>query len=403
MFEQIRANKRRSAVLIVVMAVLLFSIGYFVGAAYLGDGLSGLVIAFIIWLILTLISYNSGDSIFLSVSGARKIKPDDHPVLWNVVEEMKIASGLPKMPDVYIIDDPSPNAFATGRNPEKSAVAVTAGLLETLNRSELQGVMAHELGHVKNRDILYMMMIGVMVGAIALIADVAMRMLFFGGMGRRRTSSKDSGGGQAIVMVIALVLIILAPIIAQIVYFAVSRKREYLADASAAQFTRYPEALASALEKISGKPQKMKNVSKVVAPSYIIDPTLSAASHKRTKANLFSTHPPTAERIRILRTMAGGAGFADYDNAFKQVTGKPVGVIPFQEIKTSQKVPIEKPAAAGDQRIDRVRQTNDALWKMNKFGFINCTCGTTLKVPPELAGKQIMCPHCGSEYSAPAA
>ena len=399
MFEQIRANKRKSAFMVVAMAALLLVVGWFMGEGFMGSGTFGLVAAFIIWIILTMVSYNNGDSIFLSISGARKIKYDDHPVLFNIVEEMRLASGLPKMPDIYIIDDATPNAFATGRNPEKASVAVTAGLLETLNRAELQGVIAHELGHIKNRDILYMMMMGVMLGAIVLLADVGGRMIFYGGMGRRRTS-RDSGGGNAIIMIVAIVLMILAPIIAQIIYFSVSRKREYLADASAAQFTRYPEALASALEKISSRPQKLKNVSKVVAPSYIVNPMM-AAKGKKAKANLFSTHPPAAERIRILRNMGGSAGLQSYDEAYKGVTGKPVGVVPFGTLKKSEQIEIKAPEGAGDTKIDRMRNTTDMLWKMNDFSFINCDCGTKLKIPPELAGKRIMCPHCNKTHDAP--
>lgn len=414
MWQQIRANQRKSAFLVVLMAGLLFAIGWFGGEAFYGPGggTGGLTIALIVWLILTAISYFSGDKIFLAISGAKKIGPDDHPVLYNIVEEMRIASGMSKMPEVYIMDDPTPNAFATGRSEERSAVAVTAGLLEMLDRDELQGVIAHELGHIRNRDILYMMMIGVMMGAIVLIADIGIRMLFFGGRGRRRTSSDSGGGAQAIMMVIAIILMILAPIIAQMIYFAISRKREYLADASAAQYTRYPEALARALEKISGfagrnpraAKQTASKVNRMIAPSYIVPPTMAAASKKK-KANLFSTHPPTEERIRILRGMSGSAGLASYNSAFQNVTGQPVGVIPFADVKSSEDVPIKQAAGADqyDNKVNRVRQTTDALWKLNNYAFIACGCGTKLKVPPELRGKRIMCPHCGTEHDAPTA
>ena len=302
MWEQIRSNQRKSTILVVVMAFLLLAIGWFGGEGFYGPGggTGGLIVASIVWIFLTLISYFSGDSISLSISGARKIKREDHEVLWNVVEEMKIASGMARMPAVYIVDDPTPNAFATGRSPDKASVAVTTGLLERLTRSELQGVIAHEIGHIRNRDVLYMMMIGVMIGAIALLADLGVRMLFFGGRGRRRTSS-EGGQAQAIIMIVAIVLMIIAPIIAQIVYFAISRKREYLADASASQFTRYPEALASALEKISGsirKPSKdAEKVNRIIAPSYIINPTLAARGNGE-KANLFSSsHERTGQNL----------------------------------------------------------------------------------------------------------
>ena len=403
MWEQIRSNQRKSVILVIVMAFLLIALGWFGGEGFYGPGggTGGLMIAIIVWVFLTLISYFSGDSIFLSISGARKIKREDHEVLWNVVEEMKIASGMPGMPAIYIIDDPTPNAFATGRSPDKASVAVTTGLLERLTRSELQGVIAHEIGHIRNRDVLYMMMIGVMVGAIAMLGDIGVRMLFFGGRGRRRTSS-EGGQAQAVIMIVAVVLMILAPIIAQIVYFAVSRKREYLADASASQFTRYPEALASALEKISDlikKPSKdADKVNRIIAPSYIINPTL-AARGSGEKASLFSTHPPTKERVRILRAMAGGAGFGDYDTAFRQVTGKPVGVIPFRSLETAEKVEIRKPdETPAEKHIDRVRQSTDAMWRLNNYTFISCDCGTKLKIPPQLQGQQITCPHCGRKH-----
>ena len=191
----------------------------------------------------------------------------------------------------------------------------------------------------------------------------------------------------------------------KIVYFAVSRKREYLADASGAIYTRYPEALASALEKISGqtprKPSKKSDknsqaFNRIVAPSYIINPTMAAKGKK--KASLFSTHPPTQERIRILRAM-GGAGLGDYDTAYREVTGKPVGVIPFQSLKEAKPVPIERPGEKGyDSKVQRRRQTMDAMWKLNNFGFINCECGTKLKIPPALLGTRVACPHCGREY-----
>jgi heat shock protein HtpX len=401
MWEAVRTNQRKTVFLVIAMAALLMGVGYAFGMAFLGDPYIGLIAAGAIWLVMTLISYNQGSNIMLAVSGARKIGPDDHPILWNVVEEMKIASGLPKMPDVYIINDPAPNAFATGRSPDKAAVACTAGLLEMLNRSELQAVMAHELGHVKNRDILYMMMMGVMMGAIVMLADVGARMLFWGG-GRSRTSSRESGGGQMIAIVIALVLMIIAPIVAQIIYFAVSRKREYLADASAAAFTRYPAALASALEKISGYGRPMKNVSRALAPSFIINPMMQAKGKKKKKGfSLFSTHPPMEERVKILRAMSRDAGLGSYDSAYQSVTGRAVGVIPFSTLEKAEKIEISQPEQAEHRTpLQRKRQSNDMIWKTQNFGFVACSCGTKLKIPPKLRGKTVSCPHCGSEHNS---
>jgi len=401
MWELVRANQRRAATLVVVMAALLFAVGYAAGEALRpGAGLGGLFVAFVVWVVLSLVSYYSGDSIFLSLAGAHKIAKSDNPTLYNVVEEMCIASGISRVPDIYVIDDAAPNAFATGRDPQHASVAVTAGLLETLNREELQGVIAHELGHVANRDVLYMMMVGVMLGAIVLLADVGTRVMFYGG-GRRRTSSREGGQGQAVILILAVVLMILAPLIAQLVYLAVSRRREYLADACSALYTRYPEGLASALEKISHSTAKLASASRATAPMYIVNPLGATA---KGLADLSSTHPPTSERIRILRSMGGGAGYRQYDEAFRKVTGRPVGVVPATSLQQAAPAAVAAPAAPDARaRFERVRQTTDMLWRLNQYAFIACACGTTLKVPPAYVGKEIACPHCGAKHVVPAA
>jgi heat shock protein HtpX len=395
-WELIRANQRRAATLVVVMAALLFVVGYALGEALApGGGLPGLFLAFVVWLILTLVSYFQGNAIFLSLAGARRIEKKDNPVLFDVVEEMTIASGLPKVPDVYIIDQAAPNAFATGRDSQHAAVAVTAGLLETLNRDELQGVIAHELGHVANRDVLYMMMVGVMMGTIVLLADIGARVFFYGG-GRRRTSSRSGGQAQVVILVVAIVLMIVAPIVAQLIYLALSRRREYLADASSALYTRYPEGLASALEKISHSTAPLPTATRATAPMYIVNPLGVSA---RGLADLTSTHPPTSERIRILRSMGAGAGLKTYDEAFRKVTGRPVGVVPFTALAAAEHAPAAPPAAPdASSRLERVRQTTDMLWKLNQFVFIACACGTTLKVPPAYLGREIACPQCGAVH-----
>ena len=250
------------------------------------------------WLILTLVAWFQGDSIYLAMSGARKVTKDDLPVLYDVVEEMTIASGLPKVPDIYVIDDAAPNAFATGRKPETASVAVTSGLLKALNRDELQGVVAHELGHIRNRDILLMLFAGVMAGAIVMLAEVGLRGMWFSGGRRSRRSNDSGGGGAAIIMLVAVVLMILAPIIAQLIYFAISRKREYLADASAAAYTRYPEGLASALEKIAAAPaEQLRGANRANAPMYIVNP-LQAADERRPRGRLGHRHAPADRRAR---------------------------------------------------------------------------------------------------------
>jgi len=331
----------------------------------------------------------------LSVARARKITREDHPRLYNVVEEMKIASGLPKMPDIYIIDDPALNAFATGRNPEHAAIAITSGLLQKLNRDELQGVIAHEMSHVKNRDVLLMVMAGVMLGTIVMLAWYASRVIFFsGGAGTRRSSKGGGGGGQVIILAVALVLMILAPIFAQLLYFAISRKREYLADASGALYTRYPEGLASALEKIGGSTTPLKSANQATAPMYIINPF---RKQQMSLSDLTSTHPPIADRIRILRAM-GGSGYADYEQAYRKAHGGK-GIIPATAIAMVGNMPKAAPQPAESitelSSIERSRETTDLLWNLNKYKTIDCQCGTKLRLPPDFGSSTIKCPHCG--------
>jgi heat shock protein HtpX len=381
MHELIRANRRRSLILIAAMAVLLAAVGYAAGE-YLarGAGAFGVALALIVWGVQALVSYYAGGKIVLALSNARKIEKNDHPVLFNVVEEMCVASGLSRMPDVYIIDDDALNAFATGRDPEHAAVAVTAGLLKELDRDELQGVIGHELSHVNNRDVLYMTMLAIMMGTIVILASIGRRSMFRSS--GTRTRSRGKGGGA--ILIVALVLMILAPFLAQIIYLAVSRKREYLADASSALYTRFPEGLARALEKLGGSTKTLKSASPATAPMYIINPL--------KVSDVSSTHPPISERIRILRSMGGNAAPNAYSEAFRKVTGRPVGVMPFVAPSVA---PIRPPAPSPLDHVERVRQTTDALWALNDYIFITCACGTKLKIPPAYRGKKIECPHCG--------
>ena len=379
------------------MGALLILIGYFLGLYFFDSAFAGLVIAILIWVILSLVAYFQGDSILLSMSGAKKIKPDDHPRLYNVVEEMKIASGLEKMPDIYIIDDPALNAFATGRDPNRASVAITSGLLQKLNRDELQGVIAHEISHVKNRDVLLMAMCSVLLGTIVLLAWYGSRFLFLGGAGSRRSSSRGGGQGQIIILIVALVFMILAPIFAQLIYFAISRKREYLADASGALYTRYPEGLASALEKLGASTGQLKSANKATAPMYIVNPF----RQKGMKASdLSSTHPPISERIRILRAMAG-ASFNDYDQAYRQLHRGGQGVIPAASLAAAA-VPIATTRLEGEagelNEIQRARETSDVMWRLSDYKTIICDCGAKLRVPPNFKEPQIKCPHCGRTH-----
>jgi len=314
-----------------------------------------------------------------------------------VVEEMKIASGLEKMPNIYIIDDPALNAFATGRDPNRASVAITSGLLQKLNRDELQGVIGHEISHIKNRDVLLMAMCGVLLGTIVLLAWYGGRFLIFGAAGSRRSSSSGGGGGATIIiLVVALVFMILAPIFAQLIYFAISRKREYLADASSALYTRYPEGLASALEKLGASTGQLKSANKATAPMYIINPFRK----KGMKASdLSSTHPPISERIRILRAMSG-ASFNDYDQAYSQVHGGK-GVVPAASLAAAT-VPIATVKLEGEagepNEIQRARETSDVMWRLSNYTTIECDCGAKLRVPPKFKEPRIKCPHCGRTH-----
>jgi heat shock protein HtpX len=397
MWEQIRSNQTRSAVLVAGMGVMLLLIGYLLGIIFFDSGIGGLIIAFIVWGIMSLIAFYQGDSILLGLAGARKISHDDHPRLYNIVEEMKIASGLEKVPDIYIIDDPAPNAFAVGRNPDKAAVAITSGLLQKLNRDELQGVIGHEIAHIKNRDVLLMAISGVLLGTIVILAWYASRFMLFGGMGRSRSSSSSGGGGggQIIILVLAIVLMILAPIMAQLIYFAISRKREYMADASSALYTRYPEGLASALEKIAASTSQLKSANQATAPMYIMNPFRKEG---RAASNLTSTHPPVSERIRILRSMAG-ASFVDYEQVYQKVHGVGKGVIPASALALSHPASL-RPAEAGaalqePDKIERARSTSDLMWRLGNYKTITCDCGTKLRVPPNFKEPKVRCPHCG--------
>lgn len=401
MWEQIRSNRIRSGILVGAMAALLLGIGYLLGEAFLGNAIGGLVLALVLLVIMNLAAWFQGDNIMLALSRAKKIKREDHPRLYNIVEEMQIASGLERMPDIYIIDDPSMNAFATGRDAKKASVAVTAGLLQKLNRDELQGVIGHEIAHIRNRDVLLMTLCGVLLGTIVILAFFGSRMMLFGGMyGGRRSSRSGAGGGQAqmIIMIVALVLAILAPILAQLIYFAISRKREYMADASAAVYTRYPEGLASALDKLGASKVPVKAANKATAPMYIINPFRAKG---RAAADLTSTHPPISERVRILRSMGGGASLTDYNNAYRSTHKGGKSILGGVALAGAGTVGIRgavedtTPAEREPDKVERTREVSDLMWRMNKYRTVDCDCGTRLRIPPKLRTTSVRCPHCG--------
>jgi len=304
-YEQIASNKRKTVVLIFGAIVLLGAVGYVLGLWYggSGSGVYGLVGAVALAVVLSLGSFFGGDRLVLASTRAREVTPQEQPRLHNIVEGLAIAAGIPK-PKVYVIPEQAPNAFATGRNPEHSSVAVTEGLLSTMNRVELEGVIGHELSHVVDRDILVGTLVATLVGAVVLISEFFMRSWWWGGVRGRRGGDRSGGGIEAIIFAVGLALLILAPIIGQIVRLAVSRQREFLADAQGALLTRYPPGLASALRKIgaaSGIP--MHSANNATAHLWLNQPSRIQGEGMGPLEKLFNTHPPIEERIRRLEEM----------------------------------------------------------------------------------------------------
>ena len=297
-YDRIASNRRNTIFLIGAFVLLLAGLSIAIGVV-VGLPLPFAPLLIIPFLIFAVISYYASSNIALRISGAHEVTKEDEPELFRSVENLCIGAGLP-VPKVYLIEDGSPNAFATGRDPKHAAIAVTRGLIQKLDRLELEGVIAHELSHIGNEDIKMMTIVVVLVGLVALIADLMLRLTFFGA--GRRSSNRGRGGGMGVLIIYAIALLgaILAPLAAQAIRFAISRQREYLADASAVLLTRYPEGLAAALEKISGDPDPLEVANKATAHLYINNPL---REHKSFLNNVFSTHPPIEERVRLLRAM----------------------------------------------------------------------------------------------------
>jgi heat shock protein HtpX len=298
-YSAISANKNKTW-LIMLLFVLIITTVVYVFCQALGYGLGFVGIALILAGFTSIGSYYYCDKIVLATSGAKPIQKSDNPELFRIVENLCIGDGLP-MPKIYIINDVSPNAFATGRDPKHAIVCVTSGILQLLDKSELEGVIAHELSHVKNFDIRLMGIVTVLVGFIAILANLFMNQLMWGGLGRDR-EDRNSGNLQAVFLIIGIALAILSPIAATLIQLAVSRKREFLADASGVLLTRYPEALANALEKLSNDPHSLKSASNATAHLFIVNP-FKDKNTKQMFVSLFDTHPSIAERIKILRSM----------------------------------------------------------------------------------------------------
>ena len=305
-YAQESANRRNSIFLALVVVLLLGLLGFLIGYGLTGSaagaaGTTGLAVT--VGFLASLGSYFAGDRLVLATSGAKPVTETSAPQLMNVVRELAIAANIP-MPAVYIIDDSAPNAFATGRDPAHASIAVTTGLLQKLDREELQGVIGHELSHVRNLDIRFSLLVGVLVGSIALMADFFLRFTFWGG-GRSRSSDRESSGGgglQAIVFVLAILLAILAPIAARLVQLAVSRQREYLADASSVELTRNPAGLEQALAKIAGDPDVLEVANRATQHLYFTNPIKKFEDRSNS---MFSTHPAIVDRINRLRQLTG--------------------------------------------------------------------------------------------------
>ncbi len=471
MFELIRQNRRRSILLAGIMLLFMLFIGYIIGSSiafgyyyitepyafaqeniiqpypeqrvpnpkiryyqpqelerryltyeevqyftWLYWGPLGALVAFVMWSIQMLFAYFSGGHLLLSMSNAIKIEKIDHPQLYNIVEEMVIASRLPAMPEIYIIDDPSMNAFATGRSPEHSAVAVTRGLLNNMNRDQIQGVIAHEISHITHRDTLYMTILAVSLGTIIMLVVGLREIIGAGIRGSTRyrgRNQREAAGFILLVLLVAyifaLILSVIAPLIAQIIYFACSRQREYLADAGAVVFTRNPEGLASALEKIALSYQKRPpaEVNQIIAPLYIVNPL---ETRNLDASSIFSTHPPLQKRIQILRNIARTPSIT-YEQAWEGVVGKQwkSGKITTPTItaaQTPQGQILSQPSMSQGQTIStepishlqNARLSGDAIMRAQKFTFISCKCGVKLKIPPKYKGR-VICPRCKTMHN----
>ena len=296
-YTEIDSNKRRTVTIMILFIVFISVLAYVFGEAS-GYGWSWAGIALVVSGFMSFGSYYFSDKIVLAISQAKEIKKEDNPQIYNLVENLCIGTGLP-LPKIYLIEDTAPNAFATGRDPQHAVICLTTGIMQKLDKLELEGVVAHELSHIKNYDIRLMSIVVILVGFVVLLSDWFTRMMWWGG-GKKRDRSSGSGQAQAIFMLIGILLAILAPIFAQLIKLALSRQREFLADASAALITRYPEGLARALEKISADTEPLEAANKATAHLYIVNPL---KDYKGGINKLFSTHPPAADRVARLRAM----------------------------------------------------------------------------------------------------
>ncbi len=441
MWEQIRYNQRRTVLLFFYLGAIWLLLGfvfgilasYFSAVSMFQGGMYGVLVAAVLWLFVFWFAYTFGDRILLAMAGAKKITIRDLHRVSNIVDEMQIAAGLEYPPDTYVIEDPALNAFAIGRDANKAAIILTSGLLTKLNRDELQGVVGHEIAHIKNRDVLLMSLCATILGAIEITT------WFFSPKRIYRASGMAEEGegcfflivgmliAAAIFLAIAfhnymtilyydlpplrsfavtLLVIFLAipsfmlftPLLAKLIYYAISRRREYLADASSALYTRYPEGLASALEKIAKSTNQLMIASKATAAMFTVNPF---REHGMAASDITNTHPPISRRIAILRAMAY-ASYIEYDRAYREIGGVDKSVIPSSVMALAGTD--VRPALDKDlDRVHRARETSNLLWNLNNYRLITCDCGTRMRLPPGFKLTEVKCPHCGKIIPVPAA
>lgn len=401
MWELIRINKRKSLFVLILMFILMVSFSGAVGAGfypenYLTGILWGAFIGLILWAVQAAVAYFAGDDIVLHFNMAVVVTPESYPQLYNIVEEMKIAAGLAVMPEIYIIESPGLNAFATGIRSEKTAICVTRGLVENLNRDEIQGVIAHEMSHILNRDVLFMTFAGVMLGTITMLSNVMLRGTVAANSNNRRSRKKGgfSGGHPAVILIILLFAIV-APILARIFYFTISKKREYLADASAARLTRYPIGLASALEKIA-KHSSVDFVSKITAPMFIVNPHFAGVDEDSLFAA--STHPPIYKRIAILTQLQHG-GKVSLEN-YQKLYEKELSTSGLFSKTTLNSDKSEAVRAESTEKFTESRtDVADIILANTGFKIVTCECGLKIKLPPSDLRMKVVCPRCRKEVS----
>lgn len=412
----IESNKRKTAIFIFIITIFLLFFGAALGFSfstdlyektYYGTAIGAAISVVCLIGILIYINTNSS-KFFLNQADAAQVNQYSMPVLYNIVEEMSISSALGFIPKIYLIDSPVPNAFAVGVNEKNAAVAVTTGLLSILNRDELQGVIAHEISHIKNKDTLYLMYAGVVLGVVVAVSDAIIRGFF------RSSRSSKKGGGPA--LLIALILALISPLIVRILYFTISRKREFLADACACQFTRYPTGLASALYKISHYEPSLESNAFIKGEKLSSNKLLSVMCiHNFLQADkirkreffskLFATHPSVDDRIKILKSM-GAADVEEYAKQFSIVVANK-NIIPKDKLKKMNVDPlaIAIPAAMAmsveeeqnnvlKTRKTSQREAKDAYKKAKNYKIIKCDCETVIKLPPEYKRSTVICPHC---------